>query len=317
MTRYFGLRLASALPRLALISIFLFALIHTPPGGPADIYAADPSATAADVARIKELWGLDQPVPLQYGRWLRNAISGDWGQSFSERRPVLATVLERLPNTVLLTASAVAISLVFGLLLGVLGASHPSRAVREGVQGAAVLGLSVPTFWSGALVLLIFSANLRWIPSGGAATIGAPFSIGDRLLHLVGPALVLGSIYIAQWTRYLQAGLSEVLREDYVRTARAKGLAGRVVLVRHALRNAVLPLITLLGLEIPRLLSGALVTEVVFAWPGVGRLLTGALLQRDYPLVMGVLMLLAFAVVAVNILTDVAYALVDPRVRFG
>jgi peptide/nickel transport system permease protein len=317
MTRYVGLRLASAAPRLALISLFLFLLIHAPPGGPADIYAADPSATAADVARIKELWGLDRPLPEQYARWLRNAFAGDWGQSFSERRPVLATVVERLPNTVLLTASAVALSLAFGLLFGVLGAAHPSRAVREAVQGAAVVGLSVPTFWSGALVLLLFSATLRWIPSGGAATIGAPFAVGDRLAHLVGPAVVLGSIYVAQWTRYLQAGLSEALREDYVRTARAKGLAGRVVLLRHALGNAVLPLITLLGLEIPRLLSGALVTEVVFAWPGVGRLLTGALLQRDYPLVMGVLMLLAVTVILVNLLTDAAYALVDPRVRYG
>jgi peptide/nickel transport system permease protein len=177
--------------------------------------------------------------------------------------------------------------------------------------------MSVPTFWSGTLVILVFAVWLRWVPAGGMATVGGGFSLADRLAHLVAPMVVLGSVYVAQWTRYVQAGLGEALREDYVRTGRAKGVAEGRLLVKHALPNAAIPLVTVLGLEIPRLLAGAMVTEVVFAWPGLGRLLTASLLARDYPVAMGVLMLLAVAVVLVNLLTDLAYGWIDPRVRVG
>jgi peptide/nickel transport system permease protein len=269
------------------------------------------------VAQLRALWGLDRPLPVQYALWLRNAVTGDWGRSFGERRPVATVVLERVPATVLLTGSALALSLVAGLVLGAAAAATPSRRLQAAVQGLAVLGMSVPTFWSGTLVLLAFAVWLRWIPTGGMATIGAGFSVADRLHHLAGPALVLASVYVAQWTRYVQAGLDEALREDYVRTGRAKGLPEAVLLLRHALPNAAIPLVTAIGLEIPRLLAGAMVTEVVFAWPGLGRLLTGSLLARDYPVAMGVLMLLAAAVVATNLLTDLAYRWVDPRVRLA
>jgi peptide/nickel transport system permease protein len=254
-------------------------------------------------------------VLVQYGVWLRRAATGDWGQSFAEHRPVLTVVAERVPATLLLTGSALGLSLVAGLLLGTAGATVRSRATYGAIQGLAVLGMSVPTFWSGTLVLLAFSVSLRWIPSGGMGTIGAPFSLADRLLHLAGPALVLGSVYVAQWTRYVQAGLAETLREDYVRTGRAKGLGEAVVLARHALPNAAIPLVTAVGLEARQLLAGAMVTEVVFAWPGLGRLLTGALLARDYPVALGVLMMLAVTVVVANLVTDLAYRWLDPRVR--
>lgn len=224
-------------------------------------------------------------------------------------------VSERLPATLLLTGAALGFSLVAGLGLGAAGAVIPRRGWQALVQALAVVGMSIPTFWSGMLVLVFLSGRLGWLPSGGMATIGGSFSVGDRLWHLAGPALVLGSVYVAQWTRYVQAGLSEVLREDYVRTARAKGLAETALLLRHALPNAAIPLVTVLGLEAPRLLAGAMVTEVVFAWPGLGRLLTQSLLGRDYPVAMGTLMLLALAVVTTNLLTDLAYRLVDPRIR--
>jgi peptide/nickel transport system permease protein len=310
-----GRRVLGAGARLLCISCFLFLLLHVPRGGPADIFAADPAASPEAIARIRELWGLDRPILLQYGLWLRNAATGVWGQSFSEHRPVTVVVLERVPATLLLTGSALLLSLAAGVLLGTAGVATRRRWIQGAIQGLSVLGMSVPTFWSGMLVLLLFSVYLRWIPSGGMATIGAGFSLGDRALHLLAPAAVLGSVYVAQWARYTQAGLDEALREDYIRTARARGVREVVLLLKHGLPNASIPLVTAVGLEVPRLLAGAMVTEVVFAWPGLGRLLTQSLLNRDYPVAMGVLMMLAAAVVTANVLTDLAYHWIDPRVR--
>lgn len=317
MLSYVGRRVAEAGARLLVISLLLFLVLQVPPGGPADIFAADPSASPEAVARIRALWGLDRPVLLQYGVWLHRAVTGDWGHSYSERRPVAAAVLERVPATLLLTGSALAFSLAMGFLLGTVAAATRHRGLQGAVQALAVVGMSVPTFWSGTLVLLVFAVYLRWLPAGGMATIGAGFSLGDRLLHLLGPAVVLGSVYVAQWTRYVQAGLAEVLREDYVRTARGKGVQEAALLWKHALPNAAIPLVTVVGLEVPRLLAGAMVTEVVFAWPGLGRLLTAGLLTRDYPVAMGVLMVLAVAVVVANLLTDLAYRWIDPRVQLA
>jgi peptide/nickel transport system permease protein len=310
-----GRRVLGAGARLLCISCLLFLLLHVPQGGPADIFAADPAASPEAIVRIRELWGLDRPLLVQYGLWLRNAATGTWGQSFGEHRPVAAVVLERVPATLLLTGSALLFSLAVGLALGAAAAATRRRGFQAAMQGLSVLGMSVPTFWSGMLVLLCFSVYLRWVPSGGMATIGAGFSLGDRLLHLLAPTFVLGSVYVAQWTRYVQAGLDETLREDYIRTARARGVREAILLVKHALPNAGIPLLTAIGLEVPRLLAGAMVTEVVFAWPGLGRLLTQSLLSRDYPVAMGVLMMLATAVVAANLLTDLAYHWIDPRVR--
>jgi peptide/nickel transport system permease protein len=310
-----GRRVVGAGVRLLCISCLLFLVLQVPRGGPADIYAADPAASPEAIARIRELWGLDRPLLVQYGLWLRNAVMGAWGQSFSEHRPVRAVVLERVPATLVLTGSALLFSLAGGILLGTASAATRRREIQSAIQGLSVLGMSLPTFWSGMLALLLFSGYLRWIPSGGMATIGAGFSVGDRLLHLLAPAAVLGSVYVAQWARHAQAGLDEALREDYIRTARARGVRETVLLLKHALPNASIPLVTAVGLEVPRLLAGAMVTEVVFAWPGLGRLLTQSLLARDYPVAMGVLMMLAAAVVTVNLLTDVVYRWVDPRVR--
>jgi peptide/nickel transport system permease protein len=315
MLPYLGRRVLGAGARLLFISLLLFLLLQVPPGGPADIYAADPSASPDAVARLRTLWGLDRPLLARYGIWLRRAVTGDWGQSFGEHRPVAAVVLERLPATLALSGSALAFSLILGLAFGAAAAATRRRGLQAGVQALAVLGMSVPTFWSGTLVILVFAVWLRWIPAGGMATIGGAFSLTDRLAHLAAPVVVLGSVYVAQWTRYVQAGLTEALREDYVRTGRAKGVREGGLLLRHALPNAAIPLVTVIGLETPRILAGAMVTEVVFAWPGLGRLLTASLLARDYPVALGVLMLLAAAVVATNLATDLAYGWIDPRVR--
>ena len=315
--RYALRRMVGAVPRIFLVSVLLFGLINLPAGGPADIYAADPSASPEAVEHLRELWGLNDPLHVQYLRWLGNVLQGDWGLSFRERRPALEVVLERLGNTLWVTGGALAVGLTFGFALGLVGAWSRSRTGRALVQVLAVIGMSVPTFWSGTLVLLVFSVHLRWIPAGGMRSIGVPFSLPDVLWHLLAPALVLGSVYVAQWSRYLQAGLSEAMQNDYVRTARAKGHTRSMLLLRHALPNVAIPLVTVLGLEMPRLVAGAMVTEVVFSWPGIGRLLTDTLLGRDYPVVMGVLMVLAALVIVMNLVTDLLYALLDPRVRYG
>lgn len=292
-------------------------MVHLPKGGPADVYAADPNATPAAIERMKVIWGLDQPLHVQYLRWVGNLLRGDWGQSYVERRPALAVVGDRLPNTLRLGAAAMLVGLLGGVGLGLLAGLSRSRVVKTAAQVLSVLGMSVPTFWSGALVLLYFSARLRWIPAGGMGTIGQAPSLLDALWHLAGPALVLGSVYVAQWARYVQAGLSAVAQEDYVRTARSKGLSHPRALLRHGRVNVMLPLITVLGLEMPLLVSGAMVTEVVFSWPGVGRLLNESLLTRDYPVVLGVLVVSSLVVIVANLLADLSYGLLDPRVRYG
>ena len=297
--------------------MILFAVVHLPKGGPADIYAADPSASPAAIARMKELWGLDRPLHVQYGRWLSRVVQGDWGRSFVERRPARDVIMDRLGNTLRLTGAALLVGLVLGVSLGIVAGVSRNPLVRNVARLVAVIGMSVPTFWSGALVLLVFSSYLRWIPSGGVATIGAPPSLVDTLWHLAAPALVLGSVYVAQWTRYVQAGLDAVRDEDFVRTARSKGLSPLRAMLRHGLVNVLLPLVTVLGLEVPRLISGAMVTEVVFTWPGIGRLLHGSLMTRDYPVVMGILVVAALAVILANLITDMLYAVLDPRVRYG
>lgn len=317
MTRYVLRRTLGAVPRVLLVSLLMFLLLQLPSGGPADVFAADPSASPQAIQRIEELWGLDRPLHVQYLTWLGNVVRGDWGFSFGERRPARDVVMERLGNTLWLTGGALAVGLAAGVALGVATAAARGRGPKAVLQLVSVLGMSVPTFWSGTLVLLFFGVRLGWIPSGGMGTVGQAFSLPDLLRHLAAPAIVLGSVYVAQWSRFVHAGLEEAMREDYVRTARAKGRRRSALLLRHAFPNAAFPLLTVLGLELPRLVSGAMVTEVVFSWPGLGRLLTDALLGRDYPVVMAALMLLVLLVILANLATDLAYGLLDPRVRYG
>lgn len=317
MTSYALRRTLGALPRVLLVSLLLFLLLQLPAGGPADVFAADPNASPAAIRRIEELWGLNRPLHEQYLAWLGNMLRGDWGFSFGERRPARLVVLERLGNTLWLTGGALLFGLVAGVALGVATAATRRPSLKAALQLLSVVGMSVPTFWSGTLVLLYFGVRLGWIPSGGMGTIGQAFSLPDLLRHLAAPAIVLGSVYVAQWSRFVHAGLEEAMREDYVRTARSKGLHRAALLMRHAFPNAAIPLATVLGLELPRLVAGAMVTEVVFAWPGLGRLLTESLLGRDYPVVMAALMLLVLLVIVANLLTDLAYGVLDPRVRYG
>ena len=310
-------RLLLSIPLLLGISLIAFTVLHLAPGGPLAMYAATtPNLTLEQLAQIEEALGLHDPFYIQYGKWLTGAITGQWGFSYVDGRPALQVVLERLPNTIQLTLAALLVAMALGIPIGIFTATRQNRLVRYVAQVLTMTAVSMPTFWLGLMVILLFSEGLGLLPSGGMYTIGAPFSLGDRLLHLIAPALVLATPRLAEWVRYTHSSMVEVMQEDYVRTARAKGLSEAVVRNRHALRNVLIVLVTLLGLSVPVLFSGALVTEAVFAWPGNGRLLVDSLIRRDYPVVMGSFMIIALLVVVSNLLTDLAYGWLDPRVRY-
>jgi peptide/nickel transport system permease protein len=298
------------------ISIIAFSMIHLSPGGPTAIYAISPNVDAAQLERIEEILGLNDPLHIQYVKWLKGVLTGEWGFSYRDGRPVVEVILERVPNTVELTLASMIVSIGLGVPVGIFTAARAGTISRWIANTLTMTAISMPTFWLGLMVILLFSERLGLIPSGGMFTIGADFSVADRLHHLIAPALVLGTPSVATWWRYTHSGMVEVMLEDYIRTARAKGLSQRIVTYRHALKNVLITLVTLAGLSLPNLFSGALVTEAVFSWPGNGRLLVEALVRRDYPVVMGNFMVIALLVVVGNLLADLSYAFVDPRVRF-
>jgi peptide/nickel transport system permease protein len=302
------------IPVLFGISMVFFVLLHYAPGGPKAVYALE-GASTEDLQRLYRNLGLDEPIHVQYVKWLGSMLRGDWGNSFKDGRPVSEVVFERVPATLQLMGAALILALTVAVPLGIYSGTRPGSFGSNVVNVGTLLGISIPTFWSGLIFILVFARTLGWLPSGGMQTIGADFSLQDRLLHIVGPAAVLASVNVAKWARYIHAGIRDVMLEDYVRTARSKGLAEHTVLGRHALRNALLPVITLLGLEIPRMLSGAMVTEVIFSWPGSGRLIVESLLQRNHPVLMGNLMLIALIVLCGNLLADLSYSFADPRIR--
>lgn len=306
-------RLLGAIPLLLGISIVIFGLIQLPPGGPADIYAGSPTVSSEDLARISENLGLNDPLPVQYLRWLGGMVRGDWGTSYRDGRPVTQAIFERLPATLELMFASLLIAIVLAVPIGVYTATRATRFPRYALNVFTMLGISVPTFWTGLMVILVFAGQLGWIPSGGRARSDALLA---QLHHLIAPATVLALVSMAGFARYIHSSMLEVMQEDYIRTARAKGLHNRSIVFRHAFRNASIPVITLLGLEVPKLFSGALVTEVVFSWPGIGRLITESILARNYPVLMGAFMLSAVMVVLGNLLADVCYGLVNPQIRY-
>jgi peptide/nickel transport system permease protein len=307
-------RLLAAIPTLGAVSIIIFLLLHAAPGGPMAVYANNPNVDPEDLKRLEQSLGLHDPYPVQYAKWLGSMLTGNWGLSYKYARPVSVLLGERILATLQLVAVSLLIAAAIAVPLGVLGATA-RPAVQRVVGAVSMLGVSVPTFWLGILVLLALSVKVRLLPSGGMASIGADFSVADRLWHLAAPAAVLATLEIAGWSRYLRSMLLESLRQDYIKTARAKGLAEPGVVLRHALRNALLPLITLLGLQGGRLVGGALITETVFSWPGMGRLLVESLAARDYPVLMAAFMLMSALVIAGNLAADLTYGVADPRIR--
>jgi peptide/nickel transport system permease protein len=298
------------------VSIVLFVIIHLAPGGPMAIYATDPNVDQAELERIEERLGLNDPLPVQYVKWLFGMVRGDWGISYKFGRDVKEVLADRIWPSIQLVAASLLIALVFSIPFGIFSALNKNRFVQYLSNGVAMLGVSIPTFWLGMVVLLFLSVRIRIIPTGGMMTIGMEgFHPWDRLRHLIPPAAVLATLYIAGWSRYVRSSMLEVTCQDYIRTARAKGLRERTVTTRHALKNALIPLITLVGLQAGRLIGGAIVTEVVFAWPGMGRLLAESLSGRDYPVLMASFMLMSVLVIVGNLIADVGYGVVDPRIR--
>lgn len=304
MLGYVGRRSLHSLLLLWLVTVVVFGLLQLTPGDPAAIMLGE-QATPEQVRDLREALGLDAPLPVQYGRFLVRALRGDFGASIRAQRPALEVVLERLPATLLLTTGAFLFALLVGMPIGIVSAVKRLTVWDHGSMAVALLGQSMPVFWLGLMLITVFAVQLRWLPASG---MGGP-------LHMILPSVTLGTFLIGLIIRLTRSSMLDVLRQDYVRTARAKGLAERAVVLRHGLKNALIPVVTLLGLQLGLLLGGAVITETVFAWPGVGSVTVTAIHQRDYPVVQCAVLVSAVLVVSINWAVDVLYHHLDPRIR--
>jgi len=305
MVRYISLRLLIAIPALWLIATMVFLLAHVVPGDPVQ-QMLGAGATLEDVQHLRHSLGLDLPVLVQYERYLSGAVRGNLGESFRYQRPVTGVVLEHYPATLELAIVALLVCGAIAIPAGMLAAQRRGTGTDHSIGVLTLFGLSVPNFALGPVLILVFSVLIGWLPVSGRGGVS----------HLILPAITLGAALAAILTRMVRTSVIEELSADYVRTARAKGLSERTVLFRHAFRNALIPILTILGLQFGSLLAGAIVTETIFSWPGIGRLAVQAIEARDYPLLQGCILVIAVSYVLVNLLTDVLYAFVDPRVRF-
>lgn len=312
MMRLVARRAVQSLPLLLVVSILVFALLQAVPGGPLTAYLENPNVRPEDIARLRAAMGLDAPVGVQYVRWLAAFVQGDWGYSYADGRPVLTRVLERVPATAELVVVSTLLALLLSVPAGILAATR--RGADRVSQVLTTAGVSLPVFWLGLVLQLLFAILLGWLPSSGRRSFGAS-GLEDRLAHLVLPALVLAVVQGAAWTRYLRRSMQESLAQPFVRAARLRGFSDRRLIWRHALPNALGPFVTVVLLDAAMLASGAVVTESVFAWPGVGSLFTEALVKRDYPVLMAFLMIGAAAVVTLNLLADLLVRRLDPRTR--
>jgi len=317
MGRYVIGRLLQVIPLLLGISILVFLLVNAVPGSPVSDLAFNPTTRPEDIAAIKHALGLDQPLYKRYFVWLSHVVRGDLGLNMVTYRPVTRDIADRLPNTLKLTFSAFVLALVFSIPVGVYSAVKRNSAFDYIATVASVAGVSIPNFWFGLILILFFAVNLGWFPTGGVVPIRGDAGLLVQLKHLVLPSIALAIVELASWTRYIRGQMLEVIRQDYIRTARAKGLKDRVVIFRHALRNALLPLITLFGLAIPSFFSGALIVETIFSWPGIGRLTYDAATSRNYTVIMGTVLMSSTLVIMGNLLADIGYSLLDPRIKQG
>lgn len=331
--KYFIKRLALTIPTLIGVSIIVFLLIHMIPGDPIDIMMGDRITDEAREA-MREILGLDLPLHLQYWQWFTSAMQGDLGISIRSSQPVFQEILDRLPATVELTLVALFIAVLFGILFGVTAARHRNTIIDQSMIGFSLLGVSIPIFWLGMMLIFFFSVMLGWLPVSGRLSMGTAIpsitglylvdsllsgnisGFSDALKHLLLPAFSLATVSLALVVRVTRSSMLDVLSEDYIRTARAKGLRERKVVYVHALKNAMIPVVTVIGLQLAKLMGGAILTETVFSWPGIGRLLINAIGFRDYPVVQGVVLFVAFAFILVNIIVDMLYAYLDPRIRY-
>ncbi|HEV3348210.1 MAG TPA: ABC transporter permease [Methylomirabilota bacterium] len=307
MLTYVGRRILAVVPVLFGVTLAVFSMLFLVPGDPVKIMLAEFVTTPEQIARMRAQLHLDEPVLVQYGRFVGNALRGDLGVSIRSRRPVAAEIGENIGSTGQLALASMVVAIGLGVPLGLLAALGRNSWLDVAAMVVALLGVAMPSFWLGFLLIFVFSLHLGWLPATG----------GGDLLHLVMPAVALGMIAAAIIARLTRSSMLEVLGQDFVRTARAKGLGGWSVIVRHALRNALIPVVTVFGLQFGNLLAGAVIVETVFSRPGLGRLIVGGILAKDFPLVQGTVLFVAAAYVLINVMVDVAYAYVDPRIRIG
>jgi peptide/nickel transport system permease protein len=322
MTTYIARRLLQTIPILLLLSVFLFGIVRLMPGGPLAQAERNPNVTPEQLAAMRARLGLDQPLPVQYVKWVKAfVLEGDWGYSIKFRRPVAEMIAERLPATLLLFGVGFVVMLIFAIPIGVYSALKPYSLFDNIITTFNFAGQSVPVYWLGLLLIVVFYLNNPFregplFPAGGMYTIGREGDLLDLLWHLVLPVTALSFGYVAWYSRFLRSSMRDTLNEDYIRTARAKGLTFRQVNFRHALRNALLPLVTLMALDLPTVFGGAVFIETIFSWPGMGRLFWDAAKGRDYPILLAVMMIYAALTLLFNLLADILYGFLDPRIRY-
>ncbi len=317
MTRFLVRRLLQAIPVLLGISFLLFVLMHAMPGGPLAMYVQQPGMSKARLAELAAQMGLNKPIWAQYVQWLTGVLHGNFGYSYVYNVPATQMMLQRFPADMELVLTAFGISVIGSFALGIFGAVRQYSIWDHVVTVISYFGMAMPTFWLGVLLLILFAVDLHWLPSGGMVSNTAAASLGDRIRHLILPASTLAVFLIAQQGRYVRSAMLEVIRSDFVRTARAKGLGERVVMWRHALRNAMIPVVTVMILNVAFLFGGAVVTETIYSWPGMGLLFINAITQADYPVIMAIVSFLSVVIVFANIVADMLYGLLDPRVRLS
>ena len=297
-------RCLAGVPALLLVTVLVFTVVRLIPGDPARILAGD-FATDQAVAELRQRWRLDRPLPVQYAAYVAGLARGDLGRSTATSLPVAGELGERFLRTLLLAGAAILVATLVGVTLGILSATHRASLLDFAATALALAGVSTPIFWSGLILILLFSVELPWLPAGGTGSFA----------HLILPAVSLGLFGAGVIARQTRSSMLETLGEDFVRTARAKGLAERIVVYKHALKNALIPVVTVLADQFGRMLGGAILTETVFSWPGMGRYLIEAIAMRDYPVVQGIILVFATSFLVVNLLLDISYALLDPRVQ--
>lgn len=315
MFSYILQRLLSSLVVLFIVVTITFFMIQIAPGGLSILMR--PDITAEEAARLARNLGLDRPPHVQYLNWLRNVLTGDFGQSLAYGgRSVLEMVVERLPATVYLGLSAMLLTLVLGIPTGIIAARNQNNAIDQVLSFFSFLGLATPNFWLGIMFIVLFSVELNWLPASGIRSTGADSSLWDRIQHLLMPSVVLGTSSVATIVRYTRSSWLETMKLDYVLVAQSKGLSRRQIDYKHILRNAIIPVVTVFGIALPRIVGGAAVVETLFSWPGLGQLAVDAALRRDTPLILGVTIFISAAVILSNLLVDMLYPILDPRIRY-
>jgi peptide/nickel transport system permease protein len=316
-------RVFQSIPLLLLISIVVFALVQLAPGGPLARFENDPTISEADLQVLREKMGLNDPLPVRYGKWLGTTLSGDLGTSYVTHQPVTEMIRERLPHTIRLMVTAFIVTLLVAIPVGIISAVRQYSFFDLSVTSIAFAGQSIPIFWFGLMLIIIFYSTLEnpWtggplFPPGGLFSLDKQGDFWDGLWHMVLPVTMLSLAWVSWYTRFIRSSMLDVIHQDYIRTARAKGLRQALVNLRHALPNATIPLVTLIALDLPTLFAGAVYTETIFSWPGMGRLFFQSALRRDYPVLMAVIMITAVLIVFSNLLADVLYAYLDPRIRY-